>query len=76
MIVRNIMDVEAIEVKEVQYQGKPHEVKGTSLRWMGHSALGGPEYKHNYAIRYFTIDPGGIIPTHSHDYVQAAFLLK
>lgn len=76
MIVRNIKDVEVVKVTEVQYQGELHEVKGTSLKWMVHSALGGPEYKHNYAIRYFTIEPGGIVPMHSHDYVQAAFLLS
>lgn len=62
MIVRNIKDVEAIKVKEVQYQGKSHEVKGTSVRWMVHSALGGLEYKHSYAIRYFTMNPGGSFP--------------
>jgi len=76
MIVRNIKDVEAIRAKEVQYQGKAYEVKGTSLRWMVHSELGGPEYKHNYAIRYFTMEPGGFVPMHSHDYVQAAFVLS
>jgi len=68
MIVRNIKDVEAIRLKE--------PFKGVSVRWMVHSDLGGEEYKHNYALRYFTIEPGGSVPTHSHDYVQAAFVLS
>lgn len=76
MIVRNIEDVGAIRIKELQYQGKSREVKGTSVRWMVHSDLGGEEYKHNFALRYFTVDPGGSIPMHSHDYVQAGFILS
>lgn len=76
MIVRNLKDVETINVKQVEYQGKTHEVKKGSIKWLVHSGLGGPEYKHNYSIRYFTMGPGGIVPMHSHDYVQSAFILS
>ena len=76
MLVKNLEDVEAVKVQKVQYQGKPYEVKGTFVRWMIHSGMGGPEYKHNFAIRYFTIEPGGEVPMHSHDYVQAGFIIS
>ena len=76
MIVRNLKNVETINIKEIEYQGKKYEVKKGSIKWLVHSDLGGPEYKHNYAIRYFTIGPGGIVPMHSHDYVQSAFILS
>ena len=67
MIVRNIKDVEAIRFGDV---------KGLSVRWLVHSDLGGEEYKHNYAIRYFTMEPGVVGPMHSHDYVQTPFSLS
>jgi quercetin dioxygenase-like cupin family protein len=76
MLVRNVKDVPRIPVKEFQSQGKTLPVSGTSVRWMVHNEYGGPEYKHHFALRHFTMEPRGKIPFHTHEYVEAVFVLK
>jgi len=76
MLVRNLRDVPRIPVKAFHVEGKTLAVSGTSVRWMVHNGYGGPEYKHNFAFRHFTMEPGGKIPFHAHEYVEAVFVLE
>jgi len=75
MLVRNFKDVSKHTVKEMHLEGKTFPVAGTSVRWMVHNEYGGPEYRHNFALRHFTMEPGGKIPFHAHEYVEAVFVL-
>ena len=40
-----------------------------------HKNLGGDEYQHNHALRYFTLGPNGDIPVHNHQYVEIVYML-
>jgi quercetin dioxygenase-like cupin family protein len=76
MLVRNLKDVPRIPIKELRLAGETLPVTGTSIRWMVHNKYGGPEYKHHFALRHFTIEPGGKIPFHRHEYAEAVFVLE
>ncbi len=76
MLVRNVKDVPKIAVKEFRVGDRVLPVSGTSVRWMVHNGYGGPEYKHGFALRHFTMEPGGKIPFHAHEYVEAIFVLE
>jgi len=76
MLVRNVKEVPEISLKTVLHEGKPLDITGTSIRWLVHNRYGGPEYRHNFALRHFTMKPGGKIPFHAHEYVEAVFVLE
>ena len=76
MICMNFKDVEPIQVREINYQGKRSPVKGVTIRWLTHKNLGGEEYQHNHALRHFTIGPQGEVPIHSHKYTQIMYVLS
>lgn len=75
MIVKNYKDCEDIRIEKFPFKGKMLPVKGTSVRWLskcGDDGNGNPEY----GLRYFTIQPGGEIPIHSHFYHQTMYILS
>ena len=75
MIVKNFMDCEDVKIEKFPFKGKMLPVKGTSVRWLskcGDDGSGNPEY----GLRYFTIQPGGEIPIHSHFYHQTMYILS
>ncbi len=76
MICVNTADVESTQVKKLNYQGKDAEVKHTWIRWLTHKNLGDEEYKHNHALRHFTVGPEGDIPMHAHEYTEIVYVLS
>lgn len=75
MKAMNVADVEGVRVKEFPYKGVMREVKGVTVRWLsrvGKDAGGQPEY----GLRHFTVEPGGIIPAHSHFYLQTLCIVS
>ena len=63
------------KIDKFPYRGKLMEVVGTSVRWLskfGDDGQGYPEY----GLRFFTIQPGGYIPIHSHFYHQTMYILE
>ena len=55
--------------------GKPMEmdgVKGVQMRMMVGRADGAP----TFAMRHFTVDPGGYTPRHSHDYEHEVYIVE
>ncbi|MCB2166220.1 MAG: cupin domain-containing protein [Deltaproteobacteria bacterium] len=68
-------ECEDIKVEKIPYMGRMHDVIGTSIRWLskhGDDGNGVPEY----GLRYFTVQPGGQIPIHSHFYHQTMYILS
>jgi quercetin dioxygenase-like cupin family protein len=76
MIVRNVQDVEEIEVTEAVRHGEKVPVRGCRIRWVVNSETGGDKYNHNFSFRYFILDPGGEIPMHEHAYEEAVHMLE
>ncbi len=65
MLIRNAQEV----------QGKPVEMDGASavtMRMMVGRADGAP----NFAMRHFTVAPGGHTPRHSHDYEHEIYVVE
>ncbi|TFG11978.1 cupin domain-containing protein [Candidatus Thorarchaeota archaeon] len=56
------------EVHEVDLAGS----KKTTMRWLIGKSTGAK----SYAMRYFEIQPGGIIPEHNHDEEHEIFVLQ
>jgi quercetin dioxygenase-like cupin family protein len=55
--------------------GKPMEmdgVKGVSMRMMVGRADGAP----TFAMRHFTVEPGGYTPHHSHNYEHEVYIVE
>jgi quercetin dioxygenase-like cupin family protein len=65
MIVRNADDVE----KSVVEMDK---VDGTYIQWLASKTEGAP----NFAMRRFTMDPGGKIGLHDHPWEHEIYILK
>lgn len=76
MIVRKLNDVQEFPVTQLVYKGQSLSMDGVGIRWLTHKGVGEANYKHNFAIRYFTIKPGSVIPSHDHEYVEGVFILK
>lgn len=72
-----VMEAAKCEQKKIEkfpYKGRMNDVIGTSIGWLskfGDDGNGYPEY----GLRYFTIEPGGRIPIHSHFYIQTMFIV-
>jgi quercetin dioxygenase-like cupin family protein len=58
-------DVESIKVEE-------DGVSGVSMRWVISEKQGAE----NFALRVFTVEPGGNTPLHTHDWEHEVFVLK
>lgn len=54
--------------EEVDYPG----VIGTKIQWLLRKEDGMP----NFQMRRFTMEPGGMIPLHSHDWEHEVFILS
>ncbi|NIM46098.1 MAG: cupin domain-containing protein [Nitrososphaeria archaeon] len=72
MIVRKTLDIEDFDVREA-YGVK---ADGVTIRWISEKRLGGPEYMHNFALRYFVIKPEGFMPKHKHPWEQEVIMTK
>ena len=73
-----IVKWQACEDKKIDtfpYRGEMHEVIGTSIRWLSQHGNDGNDYP-EYALRFFTIQPGGQIPIHNHFYHQTMYILS
>jgi quercetin dioxygenase-like cupin family protein len=73
MIFGNIKDVKSQEIKSVPYRGKTRPVIGTSVKWL--SQVGEPGLP-EYGLRLFTIEPGGFLPAHKHQYAQTEIIVS
>ena len=76
MIVKHFQEVKAEKPPVLQFKGKPVKAKGTVIRWLVSEKTVGEDYPYNFALRHFTMKPGGVIPMHEHPYEEAVFLLK
>jgi quercetin dioxygenase-like cupin family protein len=65
MLIRRADQVPA---QSMQMEG----VKGVSMRIMVGRGDGAP----NFAMRHFTVDPGGYTPHHSHNYEHEVFVVE
>jgi quercetin dioxygenase-like cupin family protein len=68
-------DIENVMVEGLEYKGKMLPVKGIGIRWLskcGDDGSGSPAY----GLRYFTAEPGGEIPIHTHAYHQTVYILS
>ncbi|NNF98573.1 MAG: cupin domain-containing protein [Desulfobacteraceae bacterium] len=65
---------EDVKIDQFPYRGKMHDVIGTSIRWLSKYGDDGTGYP-DYGLRFFTIQPGGQIPIHSHFYHQTMYIL-
>ncbi|MFQ5712389.1 MAG: cupin domain-containing protein, partial [Candidatus Geothermarchaeales archaeon] len=72
MIIRNVDEIEGFDVSEA-YGVK---TKGVSIRWISEKRLGGPEYLHNFALRYFAFEPRSVLPIHKHPWEQEIIITK
>ncbi|UCF94463.1 MAG: cupin domain-containing protein [Desulfobacterales bacterium] len=75
MEIINFQACEDVKIEKFPYKGEMNEVIGTSIRWLskyGDDGHGYPEY----GLRYFTIQPGGLIPIHNHFYHQTMYILQ
>lgn len=67
MYVGNVNNVKAQDVSEL--------IKGTrgfKIQWLVTKDQG----SFKFAVRRFTVEPGGYMPLHSHKYVEAVVILK
>ena len=76
MIVKHFREIEARKPPALQFKGKPVRARGTVIRWLVNEETAGEDYPYNFALRHFTMKPGGVIPMHEHDYEEAFYVLK
>lgn len=75
MDILNFKNCEDVKMESFPFKGKVRPVVGVSIRWLskfGDDGTGHPEY----GLRYFTVQPGGEIPVHSHFYHQTMYILS
>jgi quercetin dioxygenase-like cupin family protein len=75
MIVRKLHEVERIDV------GKPFGLPDGMymIQWIISNTVGDSRYKHRYAVRKYTLQPGlplELMPLHDHMYIQSPHILK
>lgn len=75
MKVINWQDVEDVKIDKFPYRGMMQDVIGTSVRWLSQFGDDGNGYP-EYGLRFFTIQPGGMIPIHNHFYHQTMYILE
>jgi len=69
----HIKDVEARPIKTFPYKGKTYPVVGTTVKWL--SQVGEPALP-EYGLRFFTIEPGGYLSVHQHEYAQTEIIVS
>ena len=72
MIVRKADNVESKDVGDVLGTSK----MGIKIQWLIHNDVGDSSYKHNFALRRFTFEPGKSYPLHHHKYVEGVYILS
>lgn len=72
MIVRKADEVEAKDIGDVLGISK----MGIQIQWLIHNSVGDDSYKHNFALRRFTFEPGKSYPLHHHGYVEGVYILS
>ena len=72
MIVGKADDVESKDVGDVLGTSK----MGIKIQWLIHNGVGDSSYKHNFALRRFTFEPGTSLPMHHHKYVEGVYILS
>jgi len=72
VIVRKADNVEAKDVGDVLGTSK----MGVKIQWLIHNGVGDSSYKHNFALRRFTFEPGKSYPLHHHKYVEGVYILS
>ena len=72
MIVRNVKDAKEHDVKEAYGS----DADGVAIRWISDRRTGSEDYLHNFALRYFTIRPGGYLAPHKHPWEQEIVVTK
>lgn len=75
MEVINYKDCENVKIDKFPYRGEMHDVLGISVRWLSKHGDDGNGYP-EYGLRYFTAEPGGMIPIHNHFYHQTMYILS
>jgi quercetin dioxygenase-like cupin family protein len=60
-------DYESVKAEKV-----PAPAKGVKVRWLIDEKIGAP----NFAMRRFTVEPGGYTPRHSHPWEHEVFILS
>lgn len=60
-------------IKDVEKEDIPVEgIKGTKIQWL----LSEKESVPHFYMRYITLEPGGVIPLHSHEVIHEMFIVK
>ena len=72
VIIKKLKKIREYDVKEAYGT----DAKGVTIRWVSEKRTGGPEYLHNFALRYFAIQPGGYIAPHRHPWEQEIVITK
>jgi quercetin dioxygenase-like cupin family protein len=72
VIIKNIREIKEYDVKETYGQ----DAEGVTVRWISEKRTGGKEYLHNFALRYFIIQPGGYFVSHQHPWEQEIIITK
>ncbi len=63
-----VSHVDDVEKERVEMDG----ARGVWIQWL----IAGREGAKNYALRLFTIEEGGVIPSHSHPWEHEVFVLE
>jgi quercetin dioxygenase-like cupin family protein len=74
--VKHFREIPAKKPPTLQFRGRPVRIKGTTIRWLVNEETVGENYPYNFALRYFTMKPRGIIPLHEHAYEETLYVLK
>lgn len=72
MIVRKADEIESKDVGSILGTSK----MGIRIQWLIHNGVGDDSYKHNFALRRFTFEPGKSYPLHHHKYVEGVYILS
>jgi len=72
MIVRKADEIEAKDIGDVLGTSK----MGIRIQWLIHNLVGDDSYKHHFALRRFTFEPGKSYPLHHHEYVEGVYILS
>ncbi len=70
MYVSSVDDVEKIKVEMKGMDGQV--TKGVWIQWL----ISREQGAENYAMRLFTVEPGGVIPKHQHPWEHEIFVIK
>ena len=49
---------------------------GMTIRWLIHKGVGDARYRHTFAVRHHTVEPGKPMRLHSHKHVEAVYVLS